>query len=242
MARRPSKQGLSTGILIVLLAGVLVSQTLGASANHTPADKVVAAGSTLEVIGANNTVPILTARFKTSKPTDLLLHLTLECSIWTRLITGTLVGTGDNASSANAEGKVDIHLTMDGTTIVPITSSSQPPQDGRTVLEEKEVTFCNDIRTRTVTDSEQQGTGDPPDGQDTIDDFLATKSANAFNWILLNAGSGMHEIVVHATFTTNAGGTNGGSGQARAAVGTRTLIVGTEKMSNDTVVAPIGTS
>src|SRR4051794_31483570 len=44
-----------------------------------PANKAVAAGSKTEVFAPGDQVTLLTATFKTSKPEDLLMSLSMEC-------------------------------------------------------------------------------------------------------------------------------------------------------------------
>jgi hypothetical protein len=205
------------GILAALLVGMLVAGPQGVLATHTPADKVVAAGSKMEVVGPGEEIELLSSRLRTSKPADLILSVSLECSILTKLITGP---SGDGAAdSAMARGQVLVWVEIDGA-IVPINS-------GQGGTENDKVTFCDRVYERTVTDTE-----DPLDGQDTEEDYIRTKAANAFNWLHLNTGSGIHEIVVKATLTTN----TAGDAAAEALVGNRTLIVEPTKLANDASV------
>lgn len=198
-----------------LAAGVLLfGGVFGARATHMPADKVVAAGSTLEVVGPNAEVTILTATMRTSSPTDLILSVTMECSIFTRLLTGP---SGDGgASSATAAGTVRAWVEVDGQ-IVPVMSAGSGSEADK-------VTFCNRVYSRTVTDAE-----DPLDGQDIEEDFIDTKAANAFNWLRLNVGSGIHTITVKATLLQQ----TAGDATAEAAIGNRTLVVEPAKLAND---------
>lgn len=244
MARRPSRRDLSTGILIVLLAGVLVSQAVQASANHTPADKVVAAGSTIESFSPGPGVTLLTATLKTAKPTDLMLHVTAECSILTKLNTAGSDAAGASETDS-ATGNVQVWIEVQtGTTtrIVPINASSTPPQDGSTpqtgTVAKDSVTFCNRTYARTVSDQE-----DEQDGIDGERDYIRTKNANGFNWLLLNAGSGIHTIRVMANLTASpelgancTEDTLAGETCAKAFVGNRTLIVEPAKLANDATI------
>ena len=248
MARRPSRQTVSTGILVVLLAGVFVSQALYAGATHQPADKVVAAGNKIEVFAPGNDVTLLTATLKTAKPTDLMLHVSAECSILTKLQTTG----GDNppvtteTDTASGDVRVWIEILDEGSTtprIVPINAASSPPQEGSTPNSGDQLsdsaTFCNRTYSRTVTDNEEDD-----DGIDGERDYIRTKSANAFNWLLLNAGSGLHTISVKADLTASPAGTAAnctedsttGDTCARAFVGNRTLIVEPAKLANDAVI------
>lgn len=219
MARRVSER-VGAGFVVGLAMWVLLAQMLSASATHQPADKVVAAGSKLEVVSPNVEVPILTATLRTSSPTDLIMSLSMECSIFTQLTTGP---SGDGGSdTALAAGNVRAWIEVDGV-IVPVTSAGTgAPGD-----ESDKVTFCDRTYSRTVTDAE-----DPLDGQDIEDDYIATKSANAFNWLRLNLGNGIHTIVVKATLAQR----TTGDATAYAAIGNRSLIVEPTKLANDATV------
>jgi hypothetical protein len=214
---------LSTALLGALV-GVILASSQGVFATHTPADKVVASGSTLAVMGPGAAVPILTATLRTSKPTDLILNVNMECSIFTRLITGP---PGDG--TATASGDIRAWIEIDGQ-VVPINSVSSPPQNpppsGNPARDG--VTFCNRTYSRTVTDAEN-----PLDGQDTEDDFIDTKSANSFTWLRLNMGSGIHTIVVKATLTESAPTADS---TAQAVIGNRSLIVEPSKLANDATI------
>ena len=257
MAKRPTRRDLSTGVLIVLLAGVLVSQALQVSATHAPADKVVAAGSRTVKFAPGTNVELLSARFKTSKPTDLMIHVTAECSILTKL--NTAGGPQVSSEMDRASGDIRVWVEVDSTNnqgvtttrVVPITSASAPPQNSSTPptgsKASDSATFCNRTYERTVTSRESVN-----DGIDGESDFIDTKSANGFNWVLLNSGSGMHTLRVMADLTASpdlgspntACQPNSATMEtcAEAFVGNRTLIVEPAKFSNDTVIADLGTS
>jgi hypothetical protein len=207
----------------IAVAAVVAGGTQVVMATHTPADKVVASGSKLAVLGPGDSVPILQATLKTSSPTDLILGVAMECSIFTRLVTGPSDQGGTD--TATASGHVRAWVEIDGK-IVPINSVSSStigatPTAGN---DSDKVTFCNRTYSRTVTDAEN-----PLDGQDIEDDFIDTKSANSFNWLRLNMGSGAHTIVVKATLTESAQG----DATAEAVIGNRSLIVEPEKLAND---------
>ena len=244
MARRPSRHSLSTGILIVLLAGVLVGQTLGASATHLPADKVVASGDAVVEVPVTGIVELSEVVFKASKPTDLMIHYTLECSILTRL--ENQGGPGVDQSTGSAAGRIRVWIEMDDK-VVAINQISEnpqpndPPEIGDDI---DKVTFCNNEQEFTVTDAEEDenNTGGG-DGTDTYNQYLKTKTANAFNWIVLNTGgwggsnNGIHRIEVMAEFDEYKPATSpDGTGEAAGFVGNRMLIVEPTKMSNHAVV------
>lgn len=233
MARGPSTRSLGNTLLVLLLGGVLVTQALQAMATHQPADKAAAAGEDVMKVPvgptagagtvANDILGPVTVR--NSKPTDLMLHVTLECSILTE-VTST-----NSTPNSSADGRIRVWLVIDGN-IVPISSVSNPPQDpddqapGADI---DKVTFCNRTHQLQQTDAEN-----PLDGVDTTRSFIETKDANAFNWIRLNVGSGLHEISVRADLATQQAAT--GTSRASGFVGNRTLLVVPTKLANDATI------
>ena len=252
MARRPSKQGLSTGILVVLLAGVLVSQALQVGATHAPANKAAANGSKVVEIPAipEGGTPILEASLKTSKPQDLIFGVTLECSIITQTYTqGSETGESD---TQEAEGKIRVWVTIDdkivpiqslGTGVAPNTQSEEGDDSDK-------VTFCNRFQHQFIEDAEEDENDNDEEGFDTHRLYLRSKTANAFNWIYLNAGSGTHDIVVYADLLTSPVtrcAATGPAGEeptilpstttcANGYVGNRTLTIEPERFANDATV------
>jgi len=212
---------------VVLTAGVVVQQASGAYANHTPADKPFAAASKVVRFSPGTGTTLLTATVKNSKPTDLVLQVSMECSIITdNVILGASAPGAQE--SALTEGTVRAWIEVDGQ-IVPVisqSSTSQPPPPPGD--ETDKVTFCNRVFNRTVQDAE-----DPQDGYDRSRDYIETKSANAFNWVRLNMGSGTHTVVLKADLSHFA--TQGSS--ASAYVGNRSMIGLPGKFANDATVS-----
>ncbi len=226
----------------------------------TPANKATASGSTLAVFAPATEVQLLSATLRTSKPTDLLLQTSLECSILTKLQTGPDAEGGTSSTSkASATIRGWIEVDDDATNnespevgaperIVPVVSTSQPPQDGATPNSGTKLndaaTFCNRTYERTVQDGE-----DPQDGIDRETDYIDSKEANAFNWVLLNAGSGIRHVRLMADLINAPGGPctrdtvvsiGSGGSCTEAYVGNRTMIIEPTKMANDAVVSPAG--
>jgi hypothetical protein len=257
----------------LLIAGIAVAAN-EPGGNPTPANKAVAAGDSITEIGPGANQTLLSATLRTSKPTDLLLSTSLECTILTKLNTN-----GSNASGAKdtdtASGDIRAWLEIDDDPndeapanetgaperVVPVMSTSQPPQDGSNpqtgTVTEDAATFCNRTYQRTVEDEE--GVNDPDtgdltggDGIDRETDYIKTKSAHGFNWVLLNAGSGIHYIRFVGTLTTTnsegftgacTDGTETAADQhtcATALIGNRTLIIEPTKMANDAQVLNSG--
>jgi hypothetical protein len=215
----------SNGIAI-LIAGAMITAAIMMSpalANHQPADKVVASGDKVVVAGPADEVVLLTASLRTSSPTDLILSVAMECSIITDVTTGgtTVAGATDSALAA---GKVRAWVEIDGE-IVPINSMSSAPAPGD---DSDKVTFCNRVHQQEVEDAE-----DPQDGLDKLRTYVETKNANAFNWLRLNLGSGVHHIVVKGELTVDAVGEESG---AEAYIGNRAIIVEPAKLANDATI------
>jgi hypothetical protein len=183
---------------IALLAGFLVFGPSAHGATSLPADKVTTTGSKLEVMPPGGSVQLLSVQMKTSTPEDLILQFTSECSIVTDITT-----SGND--EASAEGQVRSWITVDGKPVGVVPSTPGTSGDGKVVL-------CNRAYKRTTS---QFG------GQETIEDHLASRQANGFNWVTLNVGNGVHTIQVWGEFTNTA--TN--KGLASSAVGNRTLVV-----------------
>ena len=231
-----SRRALVAGTAVAAI-GVAVPATLAATGTSSaqPADKAVAAGSHTQTLPPDGTQQILSATFKTSKPEDLLISVSAECSILTDVVIAgnPMPGATDDQT---ASGDVRVYLKLDGK-VVPMQDTSAPPQDpvasGNGDALKDSATFCDRVFRRTVGDSEAN-----PDGIDSSRDYLSTKSANAFNWVRLNTGSGDHTLQVFATFTTSA--TQGSN--ADAYIGNRTLIVEPTKLANNAVISDTGTN
>lgn len=228
-------------VAIAAVVGVVVGQS--AIATHTPADKVVAAGDSLTVINEGTNQTILTATIKSSKPSDLMMHVSAECAVETAHMR-------DGKTSDNqARGFARVWIEIDNK-IVPIMSSSAPPQDPAAQpggTEEDKVTFCDREDGASKTDNNVLCTAENPvppltNQCETESWFQNTKTANAFNWVRLNVGSGEHTIRVKADVVEESDATTGDTSEAQAYIGNRSLIVEPTKMSNDTLVLPSGTS
>lgn len=215
----------------LVLALVMSAQALAVNTAPTAANKAAASGRQVVVAAPGANVELLSVVMKTSKPEDLILQVTLECTIFTQLDTGGSTAPGAT-SSAYSHGSVQVWVTVDGN-IVPISDSSMPPQnpaDQTVGTDADKVTFCDREYQRTVTDGEN-----PLDGLDRTQDYIRTKSSHAFNWIRLNTGSGTHTIRVLANLTAVAMGQMDTT--AQALVGNRTLIVEPTKTAVNAVVS-----
>lgn len=212
--RTPASRNLFAALAGALLLVTAFAVVGPATATHQPANKMSVSGSAVEVMSTgfsplattSEVVTLLTGKIKTSAPTDLIFRATMECALWTDI---TTVGNDESQAIATVKAWVEI----DG---VPVRVSSDD-----TGAEAGKVVFCNRDYKRVTSMWDDENA--------TIEDYLRTRTANAFNWILVNAGSGTHIIELKGSLETEVNGT----GNAKAAVGKRTLIVEPEKLAND---------
>ena len=210
---------------ILVAAAIIFSWTAQAQADGNAANKLAVAGSETQAFAPNAEIRVLDETMKVSSVRDLILQLTSECSIVNALSTDT---SGENQSST---GRVTMRIEIDGEE-VPV---SQDTADGN-----GSVVFCDRTYSRTVTD--QDGDGEI----DKEDDYLATRTANAFNWVAFDAGTAYDDpangnniinIEVFAKFesTSNPGACAIGSTCSEAFIGNRTLVVENTNAQNEEV-------
>lgn len=175
-------------LLAVCASAVAVANPFSATAQDsggTPANKVAASGDDLDTTSADEApIKVLEETIKVSTTHDLMIHVSSECSILT-----SLFEPGNSApnstSSQSAFGQVKFFVTIDGHR-VPVAINDTANDPNSTNADEDdfgEVVFCNRAYQRTLTDAE-----DARDGIDGYDDFIRTRTANAFNYMALNVG------------------------------------------------------
>lgn len=217
MSRRPERT--RNALLALLSLGLLLNFVIQpALATHSPANKAVAAGSHVVVTAPGSNVILLSSSLRTSAPQDLILNVSLECSILTALV------TNNDDKTATSRGAIQVWVEIGGET-VPINDVSSPGDHTPGVGNDSDrVTFCDREYSRTVTDEEN-----PADGLDEIRDYIKTKSSHSFQWVVMNLGSGIHDVVVKANLITSATK----SATAEAFIGNRTLVVEPTRLAND---------
>ncbi|HEX2040160.1 MAG TPA: hypothetical protein VHF47_10560 [Acidimicrobiales bacterium] len=182
LTRRPGRR--TTVVAAIALAGGMFIGYAGApfAGDGLPADKTAVGGSAVQDIDPSTTHEILHQRMKVSSPADLILGVTSECTILTRLLTNTAT------KDAETTGSVVLHIDIDNRTVPVQTVGFDNDNDGE--VEEGEgqddgsVTFCNRTYQRSVSDNE----GDALGRVDQQQDYIRTKTANAFNWVALDVG------------------------------------------------------
>lgn len=221
------RRALAVVVVLAVGSGAFVGGQAIAGSNTNsgqPADKMVALGSKRVVFTGQET--IMRGIMHTAKPTDVMFHVSLECSLFTKLL------TNNTDTSATANAHIEVWVEVDDQ-IVAIEQVSTPPQNPTAPgTAADKVTFCDRTYHRTVSDNEN-----PLDGVDTTDDYIETKSSHSFNWVKMNMGSGDHKIEVVANVSTTTDGTNA---TAEAEIGNRTLIAEPTKMANDAIISETG--
>jgi hypothetical protein len=221
--------GAMAAFLVFSLAGVR-----DASASHEPANKGAAAGSDLDTVGQDEL--LLSETMRVSSPEDLIISVSAECSILTALT------TNNDTPTSTAFGAVRLRVEVDGTEVPVSVDDGAGGEDDADDDDDEigEVTFCNRAYSRTVTDGE-----DPADGIDEEDDYIRTRTANAFNWLALDTGvaydspvNGNNIITVElfADYDTD----TAGEALAEAFVGSRTMIIEPIRLSIHEQVEPQG--
>ena len=242
----------NTAVAAVALAvGLVIGTASGgviASQGGYPADKATAAGSDIAFVRQCAGQTVLTATMATAKTTDLILQLSAECAIET-----TFTRDG-KTTHQEAAGTVRMWVEVDNQ-IVPVTSISSPPQNTPPGGDDGDkVTFCEREEGYDKTDGGAQcveetipailPNTDPTtttSGCEAEEWFQKVKTANAFNWLRLNVGSGVHQIVVKADITTTTDSDTPGEVQtATALIGNRTLVIEPTKMANDACITQNG--
>ena len=211
----------ASALAFALTAGYLAQGTYAAG---TPANKVAASGSEALDVPFGTATPILTETVKINNPTDLILGVSLECSITTE------VKNGADGELSSATGQIKIYVTIDG---VHVPISAEDTDKGRVV-------FCSRTQEQQWTNSPDSQDGDE---EDELRQKLLTRDSNAFNWLALNIGTtypgtenNIHEIKVFAEWDTDAVG----DAVADATIGNRTLVLEPVKAANDEVVTELG--
>jgi hypothetical protein len=205
-------------VYLALLTALLIPYFSGeADAAHTPADKVVASASIDDIafVAPGEAVLLLEESFRTATTSDLLLQISSECSIVTEVTT-----RGNQLSSAQGQLRYNLTISTDGGPERPIgvaETSTHPTEPG--TGDDGNVVFCDRQYER------ETSLFDDPDA--TIRTFMETRAANAFNWVHLNAGRGIHTVKLYATYTEN----NVNDGDATGVVGRRTMIIEPVKMN-----------
>jgi hypothetical protein len=200
-------------VVLLLAFALLAAYVLGGhgavrAASSLPADKMTATASDIAISAPNATIPIMQAKMKTSSPADLVLQVTAECTILSQI-----TNTGNQTQAYTA--KVDLWIEIDGKVVPVVPAVSTTGASGGTGGgDDGHVGFCDREFTRTTAYDSQN---------ESIKDVENTEQANAFNWVAMNVGNGIHDIVVKAHFTD----TNTADTFAHGVIGKRSFNINT---------------
>ena len=191
-------------IFIVTLDTIMVDRDIGGDDLG-----IHTTGADIYIVTWEAETILLTVEGKYSNPTDLMIQFTAESALFTKISSGGKEQTGDVAFA-----QVEVWVEIDGNEV--LVTAGDP--DGSVVFNNREF----GIKTLNLPD------------RSLIELYLQTRSANAFNWVQLNAGElddgdGMLTIEVKGKVTTNKPNT-----EAMAGIGKRVLIVEPTKMASGT--------
>jgi hypothetical protein len=181
----------------------LLSATL-VFAQSTPSQKAYFGSGTTDILSAVGD-KVLSGEVKTSDVGDLLIQVSLECSLWTA--TSNKAKKGGGASNSSSRAAVNVTVYVDGQEATP-----------------GQVVFCE--REQEVNLEFVSGTEELTD-QILLDLFLKTKSANTFSFYYENPGNAVHvvEVMVDSCVETSQDAPQVVLDNTRAVVGKRTLVI-----------------
>ena len=195
--------------LIVAAAVAALLLPIGTAQESHAANKAAAAGSSFVHLGTAaaplGPTTILETEIKAGGPQDVVIQVALECSLLTDVYSTTMDDHPEGYTAIGyAEAHVVIGVLLDGAPVL----IGGDDTDGT-------VTFCDRVHQQELRDIDEDT------GNFTIRQFQKTMSANAFNWVALDLGSGYHTISVVATITAD----NSEGSFAQGAIAKRSLIV-----------------
>jgi len=170
-----------------------------------PSSKSACTSGSIEQVGGS-WVTVLETDIKTSEPKELVMAVTAETSLVT---TAKVQGKQEDWEGSMAQVRVRILLDNEP---VLFPGGEAEAQEG--------VVFNNRVL---KVKGDLSHYADLTETDHWIEIYISTKSANAFNFIAMNVGSGEHNIKVQANMETAVIGS--GTPEVAAAMGKRTLVV-----------------
>jgi hypothetical protein len=229
-----------------LIAGTVFGTTFAAEGQ--PAAKSTAMASAINIL--DNSVqsaeatepawtPILSNTIKTANPSDLFVDVSLECGLYTGTTVKSKNGVKDTST---ADASVKVRVLVDGVEAHPgavnfCRRSQELTATFQGLLTDEEGNSC--LITEAVVDEE---TGEITGYTTTIDEecvrpeelglILQTMNANAFNFIIADVGSGVHNVEVQAMIDSDTT-VQEGEASAMATLGKGSVVVEEVKMIQD---------
>lgn len=182
------------------------SSSSGGTDGPNGANKMASSSENVDPFeGAEGTKDILDGSLRLSTQNDMIVSVTMECALWTEVIVHDEPSMGP--TNSRAEARIIAWPEVDGVKAGP------------------EVVFCDRVHEVELI---EQFTGEDDDTDNlTMRQYLATRSANAFNWLIIDPAVGPEDnvldIVIKATMEQAV--TEDSENTAYGAVGTRTLVI-----------------
>jgi hypothetical protein len=163
----------------------------------------------------------LSTQIKTSEKADLIIEFSAETLLVTDVRVKSLGGGGIDESYSHVQIIVRPEVKVDGVWV--------PAEPGDVTLNERLVKMA--ARLWAPSDLPEQ---DPALLDQFIELYMMTKSANSFNWVLKNVGSGVHDVRVMAKIWTSEDiDADRIYGHVEGVIGKRSLVVESVRMVND---------
>jgi len=220
MTRTTTKYGIfGIAAIVAILSVSIVAIALSQSAVAAPANKTMIGSYHMEIIpDTDGWETIVAGKIKTSSPSDLIVSHNQECAIHTGL------NLDDSFEMATSVIREDVRLVVDGQ-IVPATFGDPvTPPDDTTGNDDKTtegaITMCGrayQIETNLLsTVLELCGQHDEcTETEIFFDSYIRTKQAHSWDWVVLNVGSGVHDIEIQAKLVKALEGMKTGSTKAK---------------------------
>jgi len=206
--------------IVAVLFPVLVGAVYSQSTQGVPSAKCAAGSSTVDFgPGTWTEDEDLTTIIKTSEPADLIISVTAEVALATNV---TIKGTGSVEKSESYAGvKCRVKVLTD--------NGWQFAIPGEVVFGDRLMILKGLLWSPSQVD--------PNDllklPVQFIEIYEKTKSANGFNFVIKNVGSGVHTIKVEWVAETRVNPDPEGNENLLAVVGARTIVVEAVRMVND---------
>lgn len=214
-------------LFITLIASLLIPSLV--SAESLPSAKATARVGNISLLDAERMdwSTIMSSKIKTSNKKELMMNVSLECGLATKTRVKSKRGESDTSS---AEASVLVRVLVDGKEAAPGVISFCKRSQELTAVFGGVMESCTDAN---------------GDGTITIDEciftdeelelVLNTMNANAFNFILANISTGVHEIKVQAKIGSKTSSMSG-SAEAKGSIGKGAITIEEVRMiKNDAI-------
>ncbi|HEY4482545.1 MAG: hypothetical protein A2027_02065 [Thermodesulfovibrio sp. RBG_19FT_COMBO_41_18] len=193
---------------VLAIVGMLLMIAPNVYAQSVASQKAYFGSGTNEIVAPEGDI-MLYGQIKTSQVGDLLIGVSMECSLWTATSNTATKGGGKTTSSSRAA--VNVTVYVDGHAV------ENQAEPGQVVYCDREQTVNLTFSSETVLITDAI----------TLEIFLKTKNANHFNFYYNDLGSGVHtvEVYVDSMVEFSPDSPQVVVDGTRAAIGKRSLII-----------------